>query len=92
MPNCYKQLLFGAIFDFHGFQKDTLWITFSLKQSIKRNSPNDPGSTSRDPVFYETIIITVQFGPSVFFKGHLFDGDWLVFIFCIMSFFVLCFI
>jgi hypothetical protein len=28
-------MIFGAIFNFHGFQKGTLWTTFSPKQAPK---------------------------------------------------------
>ena len=30
-PNFYKKLVWGAILDFHDFQKGTLWTTFSHK-------------------------------------------------------------
>ena len=66
MPNFYKKLDFGAIFDFHGFQKGTLWTTFSPKQAPKPSTPNDRERPCRDPAFHETIVITVPLGPSVF--------------------------
>ena len=34
----------------------------------KRSPPNDPGRTSTDHAFRETIIITMSFGPGVFLK------------------------
>ena len=67
MPN-FDKLSFGVIFDFHGFPKASLWITFSPEQSKKeRSPPNGPGRTSTDPAFHQTIVTTVPFEPSVFF-------------------------
>ena len=58
MPNVNKQLISGAIFDFHG-------LPFRPSRRKQRSIRNDPGSHSRDPAFHETIVITVPFGPSV---------------------------
>ena len=68
MPNFNKKENVGAIFDFHGFQKGTFWTTLSPKWEKKRNPDNDLGRTSTDPVFHETIVIALPFGPSVFRK------------------------
>jgi hypothetical protein len=35
VPNFHKQLFLNAIFD-HDFQEGTLWVTFSPKQSNKK--------------------------------------------------------
>jgi hypothetical protein len=65
VPNFYKQLVFGAIVDFYGFRKGTLWTTFSPKPSNKKEStPDDLGCTSREPDLHENIVITVPFRPS----------------------------
>ena len=38
---------------------------FAQAVEKKRSTPNDLGSTSRDPAFHGTMVITVRFGPSV---------------------------
>ena len=64
--NFYKKLVFDAMFDFRGFQKGTLWTTFSPKWTKKKKYPSDPGGPSRDPAFHETTVILMPLGPSVF--------------------------
>ena len=66
MPNFYKQLDFGAILDFHGFQKGTLRTIFSHKVSSFAVTCSWFGRPCRDPAFHETIVTAVPFGPSIF--------------------------
>ena len=68
MPNFSKHLFCGAIFDFHDFQKGTFWTTFSCSRPPNPTTPNDEKRPSADPAFHETMVITVPFGPSVFFN------------------------
>ena len=86
MPHFYTKLDLGAISDFHGFQKNTLWTTFSHKVSTFAVTVSWFGRPCRDLAFHETILITVPFGPSGFFKVTFVDGDWLMF----FSSFFLC--
>ena len=46
------------------------------KRQENRSTPNDPCCPSRDPAFHEIIVISVPYGPSVFFSSHFFDKDW----------------
>ena len=69
MPKCYKQLLFGTIFDLHVFKKTLFGSPFRPSRQKQRSIRNDPDGPSRDPAFHETIIITVPFGPNVFFEA-----------------------
>ena len=68
MPNFYEKFDFDAIFDFYDFQKGILWTTFSPKVSTFAVTFSWFGRPCRDPAFYETIIITVPFGPTGFQK------------------------
>ena len=60
---------------------------YQIVKSCMRSSQGG-GFVSR-PAFSETIVITVPFGPSFFVEGHLFDADWLIFLFvmlfCVLS-------
>ena len=48
------------------------------------------GAFCSRPVFHETILIIVPFGPSGFVKSHSFDGDWLILcLFCFCTCYVL---
>ena len=68
MLNFYKKLVLGTMFDFHGFQKGTLWTTFSHKVSTFAVTVSWFGRPCRDPALHETIVITVPFGPGGFQK------------------------
>ena len=65
MLNFDAKMIVGAIFDFHDFQKGSLWTTFSLKVSTVAVSCSGFGRPCRDPAFHETKVITVPFGPSI---------------------------
>ena len=71
MPNFYKQLFWGPIFDFHDFQKAPLGYHFRPQRLP--NVPVNPGS--RDPAFHKTRVIIVPLGPTGFFKGRLLVQD-----------------
>ena len=66
MPIFYINTFVDAIFDFHNFQKGTLWTTISHKVSTFAVTASRFGRPCRDAAFHETIIITVPFGPSIF--------------------------
>ena len=67
VPIHYEKCDLGAIFDFHDFQKGTLWNTFSPKQAPKKTPPVSYRNVPcRDPAFHETKVITVTFGSTVF--------------------------
>ena len=68
--NFYKKLLFGVIFNLHDFQKGPLGTTFSRSRPPKTDNPEVDLRPGADPAFHEAIVITVSFGPSVFFKRH----------------------
>ena len=68
MPNFYKQMFVGAIFDFYDFQKGTLWTNLSLKVATFAVSCSGFGRPCRDPASHENIILTVPFGPSDVFN------------------------
>ena len=65
MPNFSKKKVVGAIFFFHGFKKGTLWAPFSRSMPPEAYDPQRGFAIVREPVFHETIIITVPIGPSV---------------------------
>ena len=88
MPIFYKQFVFGTIFDVHDFQKGTLWTTFSVKMLLLLFLPSSVRRPRADPVFHETIVITVPLGHRVFFS-ICFDGDWIIVCSCCVS---LCYI
>ena len=48
------------------FKKAPFGQPFRPSSRKKKGTPNDPGNTSRDPAFHETMVITVPFEPSVF--------------------------
>ena len=97
----------GAIFrgsQCWAFIPNWFWVPFSIfiffkkhpldylfAKLIQQKKTDGPGRTSTDPVFHETILITVPFGPSVFWKVIFVDKDSLISCFCLL-FFVLCFI
>ena len=90
MPNFYKQLCFGALYDFRDFQKGIFRTIVSSEKRIigaLLSSGTRPGS---DFAFPESIVITVPFGPSVFVKRSSFGWRWAHFLF-VLLFFVLCF-
>ena len=67
MPNFYKQMFFGAIFDFQHFQtKAPFGHHFRVAGRPKPTTPNSGERPCRDPGFHEIIAIIVPFGPSVF--------------------------
>ena len=66
MLNFCEKLDFGAIFDFHDFQKGTFWTPFSATKAPKSLTVSWAGRPCRDPVFHGTIVILVPLGPSVF--------------------------
>ena len=71
------------------FKKAPFGQHFRQRRRNKRSAPNGPGRTSTDPDFHEIIVITVPFGPDVFFLNHLFDKDLLIFGF---FYFCLCYV
>ena len=86
------------------FIKVSFWVPFSIFRIFKkapfghhfrvagRQKPMTPNSGERpcrDPASHETILITVPFGPSVFFNVIFFDEDWLTFRFNCFS---LCYV
>ena len=68
MLNFHEKFDFDAIFDFQDFQKSTFWTPFSATKALKSPSVSQAGRPCRDPAFHESIVITVPFGPSVFFN------------------------
>ena len=50
---------------FMDFKKAPFGPPYRPSNRKKRSTPDDPGSTSRDPAFHETMAITVPFGPGV---------------------------
>ena len=65
MPNVNKQLISGAIFDFHG-------LPFRPSRRKQRSIRHDLGVPFRDPAFNEIMVIPVPFGPIVFLNVILF--------------------
>ena len=85
MLNFYEKLDFGAMFDFHDFQKGTFWTPYSATKVMKNHGGNLPGPTwGAGPPRNGTVITMVSW-TYWFFKGHFFDGDWLIFIFLCFS-------
>ena len=68
MQNFNRKLVVGAIFDFHGFQKGTFWITFSVTAAPKCTGKSWEEPPCRDPAFHETRVITVPLGHRGFNK------------------------
>ena len=91
MPNFSKKLVLAAIFDFHGFQKGTLWTPVSLKKAPIVLTGSRAGRPFRDPAFHETIVILVPLGPSVC-KKVIFSMMMIDYFSFFLIFFVLCFI
>ena len=90
MPNFYKQLVWGALYDFLDFQKGTFGDHCRQQRLPKWSAPNSPGPPWTDPGFHETKVIIVPLGPNYWFlKGRLLPQDWLIFgLFC----FSLCYV
>ena len=63
------------------FQKGTVWTTCSHKVFTFAVSCSGFGRPCRDPAFHETMVITMPFGPSVFFN-HLSMESGLLIVFC----------
>ena len=60
---------FGCHFRSSWFSKGTLWASFSRSRPSNTYDPELCLRPFRDPVFHETIVITVPFRPSAFSKG-----------------------
>ena len=94
MPNFYKKLVLGVIFDFHGygFKKATFGAPFRPSERKKRSTPSDPGGPSRDPAFHETTVILVPLGPSVFknISFSMMIGYFSSFCFFVVLFYMSC--
>ena len=74
MPKFYNKIFVGVIFGFQVFRKDTFRATFSPKRSSKTMTCSYWTAPCRDPVFQETIVITVPLRPTGFQKV-VFSGE-----------------
>ena len=68
VSNCYKKLVWGAIFDFHDLKKATLLEHLWSKKSLKGPPIFHFYELWRDTVFHKTIIIIVPLGHRGFLK------------------------
>ena len=66
MPNFYKQSFFGAIVNFHSFQRAPFGRPFRAAGDPKPTTPNSDLRPGADTAFHETMVSIVPFGPSVF--------------------------
>ena len=89
MPNLYKKMFWGAIDDFHGFQKGTLWTTFSPNQARKPHNPDWLIPSLSRPCFSRNHNSYCAVWTKCLKQNHFFDEAWLLLIlFC----FSLCYV
>ena len=86
MPNCYKKLFCCATFDFHGFQKGTLWTTFSPSVQKTKYPRFPPDRCLPRPCFSRN---NNNVGPSVFLT--VICSMKICFVFFILFCFSLCY-
>jgi hypothetical protein len=85
VPNFSKKLVWGAIFNFHGFQKGTFGRPFRPSRRQNPSPPKYGERPFRDPAFHETTVILVPLGPSVF-KNIIFSMMMGYFSVCLLFF------
>ena len=66
VPNVYEHFDFGAISTFMIFKKEPFGRPFRPSRRQKTPPASHQTALCRDPVFHETIVITVPLGPGVF--------------------------
>ena len=89
MLSFYEKLDLGAMSDFHGFQKKHP-LDYLFQQKAEFGHAAFPGGTSLSrPCFARDHSNYCAVGAYWFLKGHLFDGDLLIFSFVCFS---LCYV
>ena len=51
VPNWYKKIFWGVIFDFYDFQKGNLWASLSFQKDEIKKYPQQPGLSFKRPCF-----------------------------------------
>ena len=79
VPNIYKKLVLGALYDFLDFQKGAFWTTLSAARAPKEHGPECWEVSWSRPCFSRNHSNYWVVGTYCFFKGRFSDGDRFIF-------------